>query len=190
MPFCFMMTRYFLHLPFLLLHAQGLLDEVAYSDNWHFPLISDPAGISLERIDPNGPSLESQNWHSASSTSGYATPGARNSQYRGSMIAGMKLEIQPMVFSPNNDGRDDFLMISYETEQAGQLANIVVFDSRGRKVRSLVKNGLMGTKGSWTWNGLDDQNQLLPSGPYIIHMIFLHLSGKKEAVKKVVGIYR
>jgi hypothetical protein len=174
----------------LLLHPQGLLDEVDYSEDWHFPLISDPTGISLEKIDPNGPSMEKQNWHSASSTAGYATPGARNSQYRGDMIPGMKLEIQPMVISPDNDGRDDFLTIGYETEQTGQLANIVVFDSRGRKVRSLVKNGLMGTKGFWTWNGLDDKNQLLPSGPYIIHIIFLHLSGKKEAVKKVVSVNR
>ena len=174
----------------LLLHPQGLIDEVAYSGDWHFPLISEPAGISLEKIDPNGPSLEKHNWHSASSTSGYATPGARNSQYRAGMIPGMKLEIQPVVVSPDNDGRDDFLTISYDTDQPGQLANILIFDSRGRSVCSLVNNGYMGTKGSWTWNGLDDQNQLLPSGPYIIHMTFLHLSGKKEVVKKVVAVYR
>ncbi|NBX39539.1 MAG: lamin tail domain-containing protein [Flavobacteriia bacterium] len=44
---------------------QVLLDLVKYSNNWQFPLLDNVDGVSLERIDPNGPSSSGMNWHSA-----------------------------------------------------------------------------------------------------------------------------
>ena len=39
------------------LNFQGnVVDEVKYKDDWHFKLIDDDEGVSLERIDPAGPS--------------------------------------------------------------------------------------------------------------------------------------
>ena len=36
----------------IILNAQGkIVDEVAYSDKWHFALIANTEGISLERIE-------------------------------------------------------------------------------------------------------------------------------------------
>src|SRR6185503_13314361 len=58
----------------ILLNFQGaLVDEVKYKDDWHFALIDDDEGVSLERIDPDGTSQEANNWHSAASTAGYGT---------------------------------------------------------------------------------------------------------------------
>jgi hypothetical protein len=49
----------------IILKGQGnIIDEVDYSDKWQFPLIANTEGISLERIDYNGPSAQS-NFHSA-----------------------------------------------------------------------------------------------------------------------------
>ena len=37
------------------LNFQGnVVDEVKYKDDWHFKLIDDAEGVSLERIDPAG----------------------------------------------------------------------------------------------------------------------------------------
>jgi Lamin Tail Domain len=62
------------------LNFQGsVVDEVKYKDNWHFKLIDNAEGVSLERIDPAGPSQDETNWHSAASTAGYGTPTYKNS---------------------------------------------------------------------------------------------------------------
>ncbi len=67
----------------LLLNQQGaVVDEVNYSDDWHFKLIDNAEGVSLERVDSDGPSQEAANWHSAASTAGYGTPGYKNSQFK------------------------------------------------------------------------------------------------------------
>ena len=43
------------------LNLQGdIIDEVNYSDDWHFKLIDDPQGVALERIDPYGVSDDPQ----------------------------------------------------------------------------------------------------------------------------------
>ena len=59
-----------------------MVDEVKYKDDWHFKLIDDAEGVSLERIDPDGTSQDETNWHSAASTAGYGTPTYKNSQYQ------------------------------------------------------------------------------------------------------------
>ncbi|MEY3148152.1 MAG: hypothetical protein RL688_1371, partial [Actinomycetota bacterium] len=57
-------------------------DRVAYLNDWHFKLISDEEGVSLERIDHNAVSQDASNWHSAASSVNYGTPTYKNSQYR------------------------------------------------------------------------------------------------------------
>ncbi len=59
----------------IILNGQGnIVDEVDYSDKWQFPLISNTEGVSLERIDYDGASVQS-NFHSAATSAGYGTPG-------------------------------------------------------------------------------------------------------------------
>ncbi len=96
------------------LNFQGnVVDEVKYNDDWHFKLIDNKEGVSLERIDPKGPSQNETNWHSAASTAGYGTPTYKNSQYKLLNTITAKIDISPKVFSPDNDGRDDIATILY-----------------------------------------------------------------------------
>jgi len=67
----------------LVLNFQGnVVDEVKYKDDWHFKLIDNAEGVSLERIDPDAASQDQNNWHSAASTAGYGTPTYKNSHYK------------------------------------------------------------------------------------------------------------
>jgi hypothetical protein len=171
----------------VLLNQQGeIVDEVAYSEKWHFDLITNREGISLERIDPNGPSNNPSNWHSAASTAGYATPGYKNSQFLQTNRSNIKIEVLPKVFSPDGDGHDDFAIINYHVSEPGFVANITIFDAAGRPVRQLARNNLMGVTGSWKWDGLDDKSAKLPIGTYIIFIELHNLQGKKEQIKKTV----
>lgn len=175
----------------ILLNQQGeVIDEVAYKDDWHFSLLDTKEGVSLERIEPSGPSQDASNWHSAASTAGYGTPTYRNSQFRVQQAITATIEISPLTFSPDNDGIDDLALIQYRIDQPGYVANIVVFDAWGRTVKTLVKNGTMSTSGHWTWNGLNDQNQSLPIGIYVILTEIFNADGKKQRFKNTVVLAR
>jgi hypothetical protein len=167
-----------------------IIDEVAYSEKWHFKLINNPEGVSLERIDADGPSQHPGNWHSAASTAGYGTPGSKNSQSRPVELLNAAVEVSPKVFSPDNDGVDDVALIEYQLKETGYLANLTIFDAGGRQIRYLVKNELCGYKGRWTWDGLDEKGNKLPMGPYVVYLELFNLKGKREVFKKVVVLVR
>jgi hypothetical protein len=175
----------------ILLNGQGnVIDEVRYKDDWHFKLIDDPEGVSLERIDPAGTSQDPANWHSAASTSGYATPTYKNSQFKQTQLIDATIEITPKTFSPDNDGHDDLATIQYKVSQPGYIANITIYDSQGRAVRYLVKNGTLGTSGLWNWDGVDENEKKLPIGIYIVYTEIFNLQGKTQHFKNAVVLAR
>jgi Lamin Tail Domain/Bacterial Ig-like domain len=173
------------------LNFQGIItDEVKYKDDWHFKLLDDAEGVSLERIDPAAASQNESNWHSAASTSGYATPTYKNSQYKLVDAINATIEIVPKIFSPDNDGRDDIATIQYAVTEPGYIANVTVFDAAGRPVRYLVRNGTLGLTGYWNWDGLNDKGLKLPVGSYVIFSEIFNLRGKKQIFKKIVVLAR
>ena len=175
----------------ILLNFQGaVVDEVKYKDDWQFALLDNPDGVSLERIDPDGPSQDAGNWHSAASTARFGTPTYKNSQYKLLQSINATIEVTPKVFSPDNDGRDDIATVQYKTTEPGYIANITIYDANGRPVRNLVKNGTLGLQGSWVWDGLDDKRFKLPVGTYILFTEIFNLNGKKESFKNVVVLAR
>jgi hypothetical protein len=170
---------------------QGVvLDELKYKDDWHFKLIEDAEGVALERIDPAKATQDEDNWHSAASTAGFGTPGYKNSQYRTVDGANASIELQSKIFSPDNDGYEDIVLLLYKMTEPGYVANIIIYDAAGRAVRYLVLNGIIGTDGYWTWNGLDDKGQQLPMGVYIFFTEIFNLKGKKERFKNAVVLAR
>lgn len=172
-------------------NSQGnVVDEVSYSEKWHFALINNNEGVALERIDPNDSSQKQSNWHSAASTAGYGTPTYKNSQYKQTNSANAVIEVSPKVFSPDNDGHDDITTISCEVTEPGYVANITIFDANGRLVRYFIKNALLGLKGSWNWDGLNENGQKLPVGTYIIYAEIFNLQGKKKQFKNTVVLAR
>ncbi len=175
----------------VLLNEQGkIIDEVAYSIKWHFKLISNDEGVSLERIDYDAVSQNEQNWHSAATSVGYGTPTYKNSQYR--IDAGVQGEITvtPDIVSPDNDGTDDFATINYSFPEPGYVANITIFDGSGRPAKSLLRNALCGIKGYFRWDGLGEKNQKLPVGIYIIYTEVFNLKGKTKKFKNVIVLAR
>ena len=175
----------------LLLNGQGdVVDEVKYSDHWHFKLIDNPQGVALERIDPAGPSQDAANWHSAASTAGYGTPTYKNSQYKQTQPIDATIEITPKIFSPDNDGHDDIATIQYKITGPGYVANITIYDAQGRPVRYLVKSGILGSIGQWNWDGLDEKGNILPIGTYIIYTEIFNLQAKKQHFKNTVVLAR
>ncbi|HEY2348888.1 MAG TPA: hypothetical protein VGH64_07720, partial [Puia sp.] len=142
--------------------------ELDYDHHWHSPLLSNENGVALERIRTDLPTMLAGNWTSATAASGYGTPGYKNSENSLDSIAGDFISIEPKIFSPDMDGYHDFLFIHYHLPAAGYIGTVSVYDVFGRKVRILVDNILWGTEGSFRWDGLDEQQRLLPMGHYIL----------------------
>jgi hypothetical protein len=150
-----------------LVYNSEIIDKVSYLDAWHFDLLDETDGVSLERIDPSGESSSEFNWHSAAEDVGFATPGRSNSQYRPVVSSG-EISLSADVFSPDNDGYEDVLQISYELTSPGMLGKAQVFDDRGRLVRTILTNELMGTSGTFTWDGLTDSKVKASIGVYVL----------------------
>lgn len=169
--------------------GREIIDRLAYSEALHFPLLNSFDGVSLERINYNRPANDITNWHSAAEDVGFATPGFKNSQFAEIAEVADPISLQPEVFSPDNDGTDDFLNISYQFDAPGNMGTITVFDARGRIIRKLVNNQLLGTDGVFTWDGIGDNNQKAPIGMYIIFIEIFDLEGGNKKYKKtaVVG---
>lgn len=165
--------------------ANIIIDRVDYDISMHFPMLSSTKGVSLERINYLRPSSDKTNWISASENAGFGTPGYKNSQFSDIAFEG-EVNIDPEIFSPDNDGYNDVLNINYTFPKPAYVANITIFDSRGRIIRNLVRNELLGTSGTYSWNGITNDNQKAPIGPYIIYFEVFDIEGNRNSYKKTV----
>jgi hypothetical protein len=169
---------------------EELVDELQYDRSWHFSLISTEDGVALERIDYTKPTQDSHNWMSAASTAGFGTPGYRNSQFRADLQAKGAVTVTPSLFSPDNDGVDDFATIQYQMEEPGYVANITLFDAGGVPVRQLARNATLGKEGVLRWDGLDNNRRRLPIGTYIMLAEIFNGQGKTKKFKNTVTLIR
>ncbi len=161
----------------------NVIDEVNYKEDWHSPLVDDPEGISLERITHEGKSNDKANWHSAAEASNFGTPTYENSQAGKEKTSEKPFKLEPKVFSPDQDGYKDFLSIIYRMEKPGYIANVDIYDTKGRQVKSLKNNHLLGRKGRFKWDGSRDNGQKAPKGAYIVYIEIFHPDGDQDSYK-------
>ena len=176
-----------------LLHLQRAdgttLDSVHYDPAWHTASLDDATGLSLERIGPGGPSNEAGNWTSSTAPSG-GTPGHPNAAAlppsAPSSTAG--LAVEPSPFYPEGDGST---AITYTLDEAVSLVRVRIFDSYGRRVRTLERGGLAGRTGQIPWDGTGDDGHRLRVGIYVVLLEALNAEhGTTAAFKEPVVIAR
>ncbi|MDF1671968.1 MAG: lamin tail domain-containing protein, partial [Vicingaceae bacterium] len=161
-----------------------VVDSFSYNEDMHFALLNSVDGVSLERIDYDRNSNDASNWHSASEDVGFATPGYENSQYQQTNNDGNEINVEPETFSPDNDGYDDVVNINYNFSEGGYVANVLIYDAKGRLVKNLLQNQLLGTSGTFSWDGTSDNNEKGRIGIYIIFVEVFDLNGDVKSFKK------
>lgn len=174
---------------FLTDFALRQIDRFAYDKSMHHSGLSSTDGVSLERLSPDRPTQDAGNWHSAASTVGFATPGYPNSQ-SGFGESNDQISITPEVFSPDNDGYNDFAEIRISTNEPEQRINIQIFNANGQTVKHLVSNELCGAENVFRWDGQDDNGNILPSGMYLVIVQIWGTDAKTHKLKRVVSIRR
>lgn len=165
-----------------------VIDYFLYTDDLHSPFIKDEEGVSLERISFSRPSNESQNWKSASSLAGYATPGYVNSNALAEPeFSEGSIKIEPEVFIPVT-GQPDFTQIHYKFDHGGYVANIKIYDEQGHLIKRIANNELLGTEGTLRWDGDRDDGSKIRMGYYMIWFELFDSSGEVITFRKPVAV--
>ncbi|MBK6729762.1 MAG: gliding motility-associated C-terminal domain-containing protein [Bacteroidetes bacterium] len=165
-------------------------DRIEYPDEWQFELLEDDDGVALERVSFSSPTQDANNWHSAAELIGYGSPGYQNSNYNAAVIADNLLNIEYSVFSPDGDGYQDLLMITYQTQAEGFVANIRIFDDAGRPLATILNNETLARKGFVTWDGVYDDGRRAPMGIYFLYAEFFNLDGIVTKQRKKFTLIR
>ncbi|HEY8401855.1 MAG TPA: lamin tail domain-containing protein [Cytophagaceae bacterium] len=173
----------------IIINPEGVIrDKFSYNENYHFSILRDVEGVSLERINPDSPTDNPNNWHSCAETAGFATPGKENSQLiNGSLNDNFFVE--PPIISPNQDGDKDFAYINLNYDKPGLLANIFIFDWEGRMVKNLVSNQSIPSQTFFQWDGTDDKQNLVREGYYLVYAEIFDLNGFSEKHKQSIVVH-
>ncbi len=175
----------------LLTFESVILDELAYTRAFNNALLDDRNGVSLERIDFNEPTQNIGNWASAAETAGFATPTYQNSQFSertGVVTENQFISLDETTISPDGDGFQDALIIGYQTTDPGFLANIRIYDARGRLVKKLNQQTLIAAEGSLKWDGSTDKEEKAPIGIYVLVAEFTHPDGRVQTDKETIVV--
>ena len=172
----------------LLNPAGTLLDKLEYHEGMHHDLFADTQGVSLERVEFSEDSANPDNWKSASSESGYATPGRLNSQHLEISFIQNEITVSPLVFDPLAPGGDSFVTISYAFDKPGYIGSISIYNLEGREIKQIMKNAYLAQKGFVTWEGTSQNGLKAPIGYYIILFEIFNLQGNVMRFKEKVVV--
>lgn len=167
----------------LLSDSMVVIDEVAYHENMHDQWLRNGQGVSLERVSLEKEAALPSNWRSATSLGGYATPGYANSQTDIDDGQQLAIELASEVVSPNGDGYNDELIITFKLDQPGYLANVYIFNAMGIEVKRLINNDLIGNMNQVVYDLRNHRGELLPMGTYVVLAELIHFDTKKQVFK-------
>ena len=165
-----------------------VIDSFLYASKLHSPLIRDDEGVSLERISYQANANDAVNWRSASSQSGYATPGYINSNSRPEQnLLDGKVKVEPEVFAPNS-GVQDFAKINYAFDQNNFTATIKIIDQQGRLVKTIANNETLGYSGFFRWDGNLEDGTKARMGYYTVWIELFDETGVVNTLRKRVVV--
>ncbi len=178
----------------LLNDTDTIIDEFSYTEKMHFALIRDKKGVSLERISPSALTQNASNWKSASSTSGYGTPGYLNSQSVNLDFAPRNecFSVEPEIFTPDGDGQNDFTLLKYNCNRNNLVVKIQIFDADGWIIKDLAIQQTLSAEGFIQWDGTDNQGRKAKAGIYAVFIEAFDLNGfiEKSVLRVAVGARR
>jgi len=167
-----------------------IMDLLFYNPSMHSIFIKEKEGISLERINADQPTNEPGNWYSSATDKACTTPGYRNSQEISYSGGNEIISVSPSVFSPDEDGADDEAFLTLFPGGPGFIGNIEIYDLKGRKIKTLCSNRLLGTENILSWNGKCNNNQDALPGIYLIYIELFNHDGVVKNYRKVVTLVR
>ncbi len=169
----------------LTLADSTLVERFDYTPSMHSPMLHSAAGVALERRRFDVAVGEAGNWFSASSVCGYGTPGYANSQSAEWLVPETAFELSSDIVSPDGDGYQDVLEMSYRMERGDLMANIDIYDAAGVRVASLLDAALLGAYGTVVWDAHG-----VARGRYLLLVTVYDRGGTHQTVRRTVAVVR
>lgn len=166
---------------------ESVQEIFSYDESMHHRLLKEKKGVSLERSSPWIPVSDPNNWKSASSSDGFATPGYRNSTNL-EINATVGITVEPKIFSPDGIGEQNYTTIKYTLDQTGITGTISIYSVGGAIVKEICQNAIWGNNGIYTWDGTDQSGRRVRPGYYVVWVELFDLSGNVNQIKKTVAI--
>ncbi|MEL6557921.1 MAG: lamin tail domain-containing protein [Bacteroidota bacterium] len=169
----------------------NLIEQFDYVDDLQSSLLDDDDGVSLERISFTSESNNPENWKSAASGAGFATPGEQNSQILLSIIPESIVSISPKVFVPDGTGGNSnqaFTTINYELDNVGSFANVSIYNANGQFIKEIANGELLSAKGFFRWDGLNENGNIVKVGYYIVLFELYDNNGNTNVIKETVVV--
>lgn len=148
-----------------------LRDMVCYRYSWFANV-----NRAIEKVNSSACGCDSANW--VISTEG-GTPGFPNDALFWRNVVKVGIEIGPVPFTPDHDGKDDLLSIKM-TVPALSTIKLSIYDFKGRKVRSF--DGPV--KKQYFWDGKTDNGKAVQCGPFFVVAELISKRGLTSLRKK------
>ncbi len=167
---------------YILDHTESVIDSVQYNENWS---LMDSRSVEKYRITDT--SNEPNNRGISVGEVG-KTPGFQNSLLFSDLPSEGSVTISPDPFSPDGDGIDDELTITYSLPYLGAAIRWEIIDMAGRVIAKPYYNYQVGQNGKLTWNGKRDNGKSARIGIYVMKISFQDVASIQswETVKTVV----
>lgn len=172
-------------------HALSVIDRVDYSSKMHMIFLSGTEGVALEKASPSLPSDVSGNWHSASESCGWGTPGSPNSVTVIPSEGAGGMTLSSSRVSPDGDGFEDLVSVGVFPLGEDNIITVTIFNDRGYPVRRLAERHVAGAGAQFIWDGTSDSGARLPAGLYMIMAESFNAAGSSRRWKEVCAlVYR
>ncbi|NOR45285.1 MAG: hypothetical protein GQ534_06825 [Candidatus Delongbacteria bacterium] len=157
------------------------VDSILYSD------FNDDNGISVEKINPEFNSSILSNWVLSVST---ATPTKENSVFQDPYDNNNEnnFSLYPKTVTPNDDGNNDNLIISYDFDSAYIYLTVKIYNIKGQQVAIPANSLYTSSKNDFVWNCKDSKGMTVKTGAYICFLNVKNSDGKIIKLKEVFYI--
>lgn len=96
-------------------------------------------------------------------------------------------------FSPDGDGINDEISLSYTLPEEGYEVLLTVYNASGRKIRSMEPTILRTASGDLLsseikWDGKQEDGEIAPAGLYILNLVATHPLASRISAKRVVAL--
>nr|MDA3884377.1 lamin tail domain-containing protein [Candidatus Delongbacteria bacterium] len=154
------------------------VDSILYAD------FDDDNGISIEKINPEFNSSMLSNWVYSVST---ATPTIKNSVYQDPSDNNNEnnFSLYPKTVTPNDDGNNDNLIISYDFDSAYIYLTVKIYNIKGQQVAIPANSVYTSSKNDFVWNCKDNKGITVNTGAYICFLNVKNSDGKIIKLKEV-----
>lgn len=146
-------------------------DMVCYRYSWFANM-----NRAIEKVNSLSSGCDSANW--VISTKG-GTPSFPNDALFWRNTAKVGMEIGPVPFTPDHDGKDDLLSIKM-TVPASSTIKLCIYDFKGRKVRSFEGP----VQKQYFWDGKADNGKAVQCGPFFVVAELISKKGSTFLRKK------